>query len=57
MATFEAMLRAQGGLRDLLVLMPAGSTLRDARRLREKTMQRQRTPCSFLDEDLGIRRP
>jgi hypothetical protein len=55
-ATFEAMLRSQDGLRQLLALMPAGSTLEDARRLREKTMQKQRRPCSFLDRDLGIER-
>jgi hypothetical protein len=50
------MLRSQDGLRQLLALMPAGSTLEDARRLREKTMQKQRRPCSFLDRDLGIER-
>jgi hypothetical protein len=53
---FEAMLRSKDGLRHLLALMPAGSTLEDARRLREKTMQKQRRPCSFLDRDLGIER-
>ena len=55
-AACEAMLRSKQGLHDLLALMPPGSTLEDARRLREKTMQKQRQPCSFLDRDLGITR-
>lgn len=55
-ARFELMLRSNDGLKQLLALMPPGSTLQDARRLREKTMQQQRTPCSFLDRDLGIDR-
>jgi hypothetical protein len=53
---FETMLVSNEGLKQLLALMPSGSTLQDARRLREKTMQKQRRPCSFLDRDLGIDR-
>lgn len=53
---FETMLREQLGLRLLLAQMPAGSTLADARRLREKIKQTGRRPCSFLDEMLGIER-
>ena len=54
--TFERMLRSQHGLRLLLAGMPPGSTLEDARFLNRKLKQSSRTPCSFLDQELGIRR-
>ncbi|MHB1846276.1 MAG: hypothetical protein ACYCWW_15745 [Deltaproteobacteria bacterium] len=53
---FEAMLRSKEGLLRLLAQLPPGSTLEDARRLHEKVKQQSRTPCSFLDGPLGIRR-
>ncbi|MFO0984393.1 MAG: hypothetical protein U1E76_22155 [Planctomycetota bacterium] len=53
---FETMLREQLGLKLLLAQMPAGSTIADARRLREKIMQTGRRPCRMLDDMLGIRR-
>ena len=54
--TFERMLRSQHGLKLLLAGMPAGSTLEDAMFLHRKLKQAARRPCSFLDEELGIRR-
>ena len=53
---FETMLREQLGLKLLLARMPPGSTMTDARRLREKIKQTGRQPCRFLDEMLGIKR-
>jgi hypothetical protein len=55
-ATFERMLRSLHGLRLLLAGMPEGSTLEDARLLHRKLKQAARTPCSFLDAELGIHR-
>jgi hypothetical protein len=54
--TFLHMLRTKHGLRFLLAGMPPGSTLEDAFWLDRKLTQTGRTPCSFLDEELGIRR-
>ncbi len=56
MRAFVELLRSGEGLRRLLALMPPGSTLDDALRLHERTKQRFRRPCSFLDRELGIRR-
>ncbi len=44
------------GLKDLLALLPEGSTLEDAYRFRKASFQRLRQPCSFLDRELGIAR-
>ncbi|MHB8416708.1 MAG: hypothetical protein ACYDCL_01440 [Myxococcales bacterium] len=52
----EGLVEAQSGLRLLLAKLPPGATLDDARRLREKILQTDRRPCSFLDGPLGIRR-
>jgi hypothetical protein len=54
--TFLHMLRTKHGLRFLLAAMPPGSTLEDAYRFDRKLTQTGRTPCSFLDEEFGIRR-
>lgn len=54
--TFLHLLRTKHGLRFLLASMPAGSTLEDAFWFDRKLTQTARTPCSFLDEDFGIRR-
>jgi hypothetical protein len=48
------MMRAGDGLRLLLARLPSGSTLADARRLREKILQEGRRPCGVLDRELGI---
>jgi hypothetical protein len=53
---FETMLREQMGLKLLLARMPTGSTMTEARRLREKIMQIGRQPSRLLDEMLGIQR-
>ena len=42
------------GLKDLVALLPEGSTLEDAYRFRKASFQRLRQPCSFLDRELGI---
>ena len=55
-ATFERMLRSQHGLRLLLAGMPRGATLEHARVLHQKLKQAGRRRCSFLDDELGIRR-
>ena len=55
-ATFERMLRSLHGLQLLLAGMPKGSTMEEARLLHRKLKQAARRPCSFLDEELGIRR-
>ena len=54
LAQFERMLRDGLGLALLRDRMPAGATLDDARRLRERLMQSGRRPCTFLDRPLGI---
>ena len=54
--TFLHMLRTKHGLRFLLASMTPGSTLEDAFWLDRKLNQASRTPCSFLDEELGIPR-
>lgn len=51
-----AFLRDQTALKLMLLGMPPGSTLEDARRLHRKLKQADRTPCSFLDRELGIER-
>jgi hypothetical protein len=48
------MLRDQTALKLMLLGMPPGSTLEDARFLHRKLKQADRTPCSFLDRELGI---
>jgi hypothetical protein len=53
---FLRMLRSKHGLRLLLGAMPPGSTLEDAFWFDRKLTQAARTPCSFLDEEFGIRR-
>ena len=44
------------GLKVLLPYLPPGASLEDARRLFRRLQQASRTPCSFLDDDLGISR-
>jgi len=52
-----AALMADGlALRLLLARLPHGATLDDARRLRERILQRGRRPSRLLDEALGIER-
>ena len=41
------------GLRLLLPRLPAGATLADARRLRERILQRDRRPSAVLDHEPG----
>jgi hypothetical protein len=55
-SVFLRLQREAEGLKMLLRQLPSGSTLDDARRLRERIMQMGRTPCSFLDSDLGVAR-
>lgn len=43
-------------LRLLLAHLPAGATVDDARRLRERILQSGRQPSRLLDEALGIER-
>lgn len=52
----EALMRDGLGLRLLLARLPPGATLDDARRLRERILQRGRQPSRLLDEALGIER-
>lgn len=47
----EAMMRDALGLRLLLAKLPAGATLDDARRLREKLLQRGRQRSRVLGHD------
>lgn len=56
LARLEAMIRRGEGLELLLDNLPAGATLADARRFRERVKQQGRRPCSFLDRTLGVRR-
>jgi len=56
LATLVEMQRAGHGLRLLLAQLPPGSTLDDARRLREQLLQRGRRPSALLDTALGITR-
>jgi hypothetical protein len=51
-----ALMRDGLGLRLLLAHMPRDATLDDARRLRERILQRGRRPSRLLDEPLGITR-
>lgn len=44
------------GLKLLLLSLPAGSTLADARRYLRIEHQRTRTPSRLLDTELGIER-
>lgn len=44
------------GLRLLLNQLPPGSTLDDARRIRERILQRGRKPSRVLDEAIGLDR-
>jgi hypothetical protein len=53
---FEEMWRAGLALKLFLPYLPEGSTTDDARRLYRRLTQQSRTPCSFLDADLGITR-
>jgi len=48
------MFEAQEGIRALLGALPTGSSRADAVRFHRKMRQLRRTPCSFLDEELGI---
>lgn len=50
----ESMLQDGFGLRAFLRHLPPGSTLAEAQMLREKLIQAQRVPCSFLDARYGI---
>jgi len=56
LAALERMMRAQDGLRLLLTQLPPGSTLADARRVRERIAQEGRRPCRMLERALGIDR-
>ena len=56
LADFRAMMESQQGLKLLQAKMPPGSTLADAKRLRERVKQQGRQPCSFLDKEFGIER-
>jgi hypothetical protein len=51
-----ALMREGSGLRLLQAALPAGATLADARRARERILQLGRQPCSFLDRALDIDR-
>jgi hypothetical protein len=51
-----SMLRDQTALKLMLLGMPLGSNIEDARRPHRKLKQADRTPCSFLDRELGITR-
>lgn len=42
------------GLKFLLPFLPPGASLEEARRLYRRLGQESRTPCSFLDEQLGV---
>jgi hypothetical protein len=50
------MMREGLGLRLLLAKMPPGSTLEDARRLRERIKQSGRRPSGVLDAAAGVER-
>jgi hypothetical protein len=52
----EGMMLDALGLRLLLAKLPAGATLDDARRLRERILQRGRQPSRVLGHDDGIER-
>ena len=52
----ERMMREGIGLRLLLAKLPPGATLDDARRLRERLLQRGRKPSRVLDAACGIER-
>jgi len=51
---FARMLREKRALTLLLAGMPDGSTMAEALKLHRKLRQQGRTPCSFLDRELGI---
>lgn len=53
---FYAMQQAGWGVKFMLSYLPPGASLDEARRLYQRLAQESRTPCSFLDEPLGIRR-
>jgi hypothetical protein len=53
---FFAMQKAGMGLKLLLPYLPLGASMEEARVLYRRHGQESRTPCSFLDEELGIRR-
>ena len=55
-ARMWSMLRDQTALKLMLLGMPLGSNIEDARRPHRKLKQADRTPCSFLDRELGITR-
>jgi hypothetical protein len=51
-----SMMREGLGLRLLQGKLPSGSTLEDARRMRECILQRGRQPSRLLDKALGLER-
>ncbi|HZR82416.1 MAG TPA: hypothetical protein VFD92_15085 [Candidatus Binatia bacterium] len=56
LASVASMMHDGLALRLLLGHLPPGATIADARRLRERILQRGRRPSRLLDEALGIDR-
>jgi hypothetical protein len=56
MEQFWQMLLDQSGLKLLLAQMPPGSSLDDALNMHRRIRQTSRTPCKWLDEELGVKR-
>jgi len=53
---FVDLQKAGMGLKFMLPYLPPGASLVEARRLYKRLGQESRTPCSFLDDQLGVQR-
>lgn len=53
---FKEMQTSEMGLKFMLPYLPQGASLEEARRLYKRLGQTSRTPCTFLDDQLGVQR-
>lgn len=53
---YKEMQDSEMGLKFMLPYLPPGASMEEARRLYKRLGQASRTPCSFLDDPLEVRR-